>query len=246
MRGRKPKFAGKKTKWEKRRIVKRQATAVQGKKPLVEPLQIAPAAERKAALKRGKMIFYDGKQRLEVPLFLSKRRGNLAGIFRVGGEEMFSPDYVVFRVNWVTRDIDIFGLNRIKGRLVEDERQIGFATLGKDLGHMRVREDLRKRGIALKVVSRAERHVRSGNEGKHQFRLFVIRPGFREIIEKLGFRQQGRMEEYFREKVFLMDKRGKYQERDNFDTHYGFEAIDPKNGKARMFYFPVGKAGKEK
>ncbi len=73
---RKPKFAGKQTKWEKRRIARQFARAQQltkqgkKKKALVEPLTIAPFKERMNAFNQGKMVFYDAGKRIVLPLVL--------------------------------------------------------------------------------------------------------------------------------------------------------------------------------
>ena len=62
----------------------------QEKQPIAESLVIAPVEERQAALKQGKMVFYDGRERIELPLianakvFLGRRvPGFLQGVFEL-------------------------------------------------------------------------------------------------------------------------------------------------------------------
>ena len=67
MQTRKAKFQGKKTKWEIKRDKRPAKRAKEGKKPLVEPLEIVSTVERNAAATAGKMIFKDGNTNFLLP-----------------------------------------------------------------------------------------------------------------------------------------------------------------------------------
>jgi len=236
---RKPKFAGMKTKREKRRIARdyaREAIRWEGdkkQKPLAKPLTIAPLEERMAALKKGKMVFYDGRERIELDLSRTERK--LVGVYKIGNALL-------------TVRVDPHGLMGIceveksgQGFLEKPAMQSGFREsyfcAMPDLGHMELQQPLRGHGLGKKAVSRAERHVRAQARGTHSF---IAPEKFRPLFEKLGYVKVLTFQRFGKE-VHLLEKSGKYREEDNFSTHYGFEAIDPKTGKARMFYFPIGK-----
>jgi len=59
-----------------RRQRRNQRRVQQGKLPLALPLEIASAAERNAAFKQGRMIFYDGNKKIVLPLCLKSSRGD--------------------------------------------------------------------------------------------------------------------------------------------------------------------------
>jgi hypothetical protein len=84
MPSRKPKFSGKKTRWEKRRIVRAFTRETKYKAQLAEPLTMAPVEERQLALKKGKMVFYDNDRAISLPLVLEKSFGigSLQGVYK--------------------------------------------------------------------------------------------------------------------------------------------------------------------
>ncbi|MFA4855923.1 MAG: hypothetical protein WC634_05055 [archaeon] len=229
MEPRRPKFVGKKTKWEKRRIVRRFARAAKGKKPLVELLTIASPEERAAALEREKMVFYDGPQRIELPLVSKRGEESLQGIYKVG------RDLVVFRhpltrsaSNWMK------ALKYNIGFGEEYVKDFSFFSTVPDLAHMEVNPLWRGRGLGLKGASKAERHVRATKSGR-----YISNPGpnLFEIFRKLGFRESP-----FRMYSGKIGKLGKFNEQDNLLKYHVIEAIDPKTGKARLFRFPIKEA----
>lgn len=242
MKAKKSKSTGK-TKWAKRRIARRYAREAvrwpgdKRQKPLAEPLAIAPLKSRMATLKRGKMVFFDGRKRIELPLILehaSFGKGSLQGIYRRA-----NGNIVTLRAFPKPGDerfafIGFFSFERGDGeRLIRTN--IGEATFAHrepDLAHLQVRESMRGKSFGLKAGSKAEREQRARVRGKHSFF-----PGkeFSGFFEKLGY--------------WMMDtiasKSGKFNPRDDLSKWHRIEAIDRKSGKARIFEFPIGK-GREK
>ncbi len=228
---RKKKFAGKKTKWEKRRIVRRITRTVKGKKPLVEPLTIAPANERQAALREGNMVFYDGKQRVVLPLDFKSGNapdGRLQGVYKLENSLfVFRRSLDIAHKNWMI-------LLKIKnaGNRIE-EAQVGYFFLDKALGHMDLSKEIKGHGLGLKGTSKTERHIRNLSEGSHKFKAGK---NFVKLFEKLGYKKGNRPQDR------LMEKSGKLQRKDNIDQFHRIEAIDPKTGKARIFTFSIKKS----
>ncbi len=240
--GRKPKFAGKRTKWEIKRAKRPGKRIRQRKLPLVEPLIIAPVQERQAALKQGKMVFYDGAKRIELPLvtcrLLTTRRAGgfddvqrLAGVYKV-------PSNGIFTLRAGLTHLWVYQLEHIKKGLVENPTYAGFFSKLSDLGHMDLRRsNLIGRGLGVKGASRAERHQRALHKGKHSFEML---PKFQRIFTKLGYKYRGTVRrKYEVNPLFKMKKTGKFQKKDNLSEFYRIEAIDPKNGKVRIFSFPI-------
>ncbi|MBN1941292.1 MAG: hypothetical protein JW772_03865 [Candidatus Diapherotrites archaeon] len=244
MPARKPKFVGKKTKWEKKRIVKRHMRKAAGKKPVVEPLVIAPVAERNAALKEGKMAFYDGKERIEVKLFKGAWPGTkvFQGIYKLE-----DGHYVVLRDARYGSAIFLFELKRIGKEYCEivsaDELfNPDFVVKSPDLSHMRLRENMRGKGLALKAVSKGERSVRATQQGGHAFRVLEgpnvsasTERAFKGVFSKLGYHSKGSAIAH------IVEKKGRHQPKDDLGKFHRIEAIDPKTGKARIFTFPIRK-----
>lgn len=242
MPGRKPKFAGKETKWESKRRNRPAKRAAQGKLPLVEPLIIAPVEERQAALKQGKMVFYDGAARIELPLvtyrLLTTRRAGgfddaqrLAGVYK-------APSSGIFTLRSGLTHLWVYKLGHTKKGFVENPTDAGYFSKLADLGHMDLRRsNLMGRGLGVKGASKAERHQRALHKGKHSFEML---PKFQRIFTKIGYENRGTVRR--KDEVnsrFKMKKTGKAQPKDNLKKFYRIEAIDPKNGKARMFTFPI-------
>ena len=80
---RNPNLRGKKSKWEKARKARALKRKAQKKKPLVEPLTIAPWQERQAALKEGKMLFYDGNKKISLKMITLRGSGKRRTFFRI-------------------------------------------------------------------------------------------------------------------------------------------------------------------
>ncbi len=227
---RKPKFRGRKTKWEIKREKRPAKRAAQGKKPLAEPLTIAPVMERQAALKKGKMAFYDGSKRIELDLSRTGRK--LVGVYKVGSET------VILRTGYAktlsmedeiqhTPIIQVYRLEPKHG--LERRDRTAFFFMEADLSHLYLPTELEKRGLALKAASKAERHVRADKKGIHSFVAITEAENLRRETAKIGFPG-------FFEKLGYL-KTGKTV----LDKFHRIEAIDPKTGKAKIFTFPIKK-----
>jgi len=234
--GRKPKFAGRETKWEKRRRkrpAKRMTSRWKGdraKHPLAEPLTIAPAAERNAALKEGKMVFYDGNEPIAVNLFWKGgSKMPLQGIYKTS-----EGGYIALRYSKGIATVKMLTLSKLERTARGLEELLlakGYAMAEADLGHMTLCPSIRGEGLGLKAVSKAERHVRAGKGGKHRFAVLAK---FGKLFLKLGYRvveQKGG--------TLIVEKEGKARPEDDLNKFHRIEAIDPKTGKARVFTFPV-------
>ncbi len=229
---RKPKFVGKKTKWEKRRIARRFARTAKGKLPLAEPLTIASNQERQAALKKGKMVFYDGKKRIELPFVITSGliKNRLGGVYKM-------PDGKIITMRITNRLIGLCELAKAGFELPiantfflrGSEKRLLFD--GFDIGHMEIDNSLKGFGLALKAASKTEREVRARLEGRHTFGFHTGK--FKKLYEKLGYNQT--------DELLWWTKKGKLQPKDNLQEFYRIEAIDPKTGKARIFTFPIKK-----
>ncbi len=218
---RKPKFRGKLSKWEKRRIVRGFARQAAGKEFLAKPLTIAPAAERNSALREGKMFFYDGTKRVTVKLFFPNKNFPLQGVYK-------TADDSIITLRAVKNGQDV-----LVGKIFPFGESIGHGWFSKapDLAHMELSPSIIGEGIGLKGVSKAERHQRGTKRGEHSFSLvprFTLK--FKRLFEKLGYSDKGNG---------LMEKKGKFQPKDDLENWHRIEAIDPKTGKARVFSFQI-------
>jgi len=254
---RKPKRSPKYKTLVGKRVRRDNRRVEQGKKPLAQPLEIASAEERQEALKKGKLVFYGGKQRIELPLVLeftrsakntAKFTGFLQGVYRTGRKFYTLRS----RELGILRTIELFELTK-KGRHYI-EKPVNVKTSVKsdafpnlryfelpsffysqpDLAHMRIPEEMRGSGIGLKAASKTERDQRSLRDGKHKFEMdkqsTFLRYG---LFEKLGYRILRRSGKVYAVKV------GKHQPKDNLKKFHRIEAIDPKTGKARIYTFPI-------
>lgn len=232
MFGRKTKFSGKKTKWEKHRIARLFSRAQQltekgeRKKPLVEPLTIASEKVREYALKKKEMVFYDGEKRIVLPLDLNAKR--LVGVYRI-------PDGGIITVRFIEGGGQIY-VFKLDSKKNSEEGIYSFFEVGSDLGHMDLDWRLRGHGLGIKAASIAERRVRARGGGKHSFESLGQ---FVRIFEKLGYEEKGAGLQPTYKRTSRMEKSGKFQPKDDLNKFYRIEAIDPKNGKARLFYFPI-------
>lgn len=242
MQARKQKFQGEKTKWEKRRIARTFARIAQGKKPLAEPLTIAPAEERQAALKQGKMVFYNGNEKITISLLrnFNEKRISLQGIYKTHNGRI-----IILRADPLMpgskRHLWLFELTKFFGKLpMETLSPIGFYAMNRDIGHfsMQGAAGLWFQGLAKKGVSKAERHRRALNKGKHRFVFMadVVPSGFPRFFERLGYSRIGGDPDRP-----VMKKKGKFQSKDNLNKFHRIEAIDQKTGKTKTFTFPIKK-----
>ncbi len=214
------------SKYEKRRITRQQARKSRGKLPLVKPLQIAPARERANALGRRCMVFYDSGGKVEVPL---ERYGrNLQGVYKTHDGRL-----ITLRsdpASELLSNIVVGELSLVAGRFFESPMGVNFVSKDEDLAHMELDSGLRGQGLGLKAASKAERHVRSGKSGKHEFELH--NPGFIDIFKKLGYA--------YRDGFWpTLRKSGKSRYFDDINKFHRIEAIDPRTKKTRIFTFLI-------
>ncbi|MEM2918020.1 MAG: GNAT family N-acetyltransferase [Candidatus Altiarchaeota archaeon] len=208
-------------KWEKRRVSRFYTRESKGKKPIAEALKIAPKEEREKAYSEGKMIFYDGNRKIEVPL---RKEMPLQGVYKIGNE------IVIFR-----KGISLLVLYHfVDGR----EKYIGSFYTTEDLPHMEIDKEFRGHALGLKGASKAERHIRAQKEGKHRFNLIRgVTDIFELLYKKLGYLVAEPTD------IFSLYspvwKKGKYVPEDNLDKFHRIEAIDPETGKTRIFTFKV-------
>jgi len=233
MQGRKPSHVGKKNRREKKRKSRPAKRQAQGKKPLVEPLKIAPEAQRKEALKEGKMVFFDGKKKISLPLvcdFGRLGKGSLQGIYK-----RHNGDIVTFRAfpggGPLKSHIGFFKLMKsgIEVWITSNLGDPTFAHREPDLGHALVDKSMRGEGLGIKAVSKTEREQRARNGRVHKFYRL---PRFEKLFEKLHYEVVNKN---------LISKSGKIGEKYDMSNWHGIEAIDPKNGKAKMFFFKIKK-----
>jgi hypothetical protein len=239
MKSRKSKFEGKKTKWEIKREKRPAKRKKQGKKPLVEPLTIAPTEERNAAAKQGKMVFYDGKKNIELPLILNDAdwgKCSLQGVYKRHNGNIVTLRAFPETVRNRPAFIGFFSLE--KG---SNERFIytnlgdrTFAYRQADLGHILVRESMRGESLGPKAASKTEREqmALAGTKGERKH-SFLSRERFVRLFEKLGYREDLALQGH------KMSKSGRFNPKDDLSKFHRIVAIDPKNGKARMFTFPI-------
>ena len=235
MQSRKPKFQGIKTKWEIKREKRPAKREKRGKKPLAEPLTIAPALERNAAAKNGKMVFYDGGKRVEVPLiekhtlFGKSLPGTLQGVYKRANGQI-----ILFRAFSSKQErkalIGFLARNKLGGEsfITNNFNEITFALRNVDLGHVLVHGIMRGESFALKAVSKTEREQRAKARGKHSF----YEKRFTRLFQRLHYSQVDRS-------LISKGRAKKFNPKDNLGKWHRIEAIDPKNGKARLFTFPI-------
>lgn len=233
MQARKSKVQEKKIKRKNRRIARRYARKAQGKKPLVEPLTIAPTLERNAAAKQGKMVFLDGNKRITLPLMLEHAdfgSGSLQGIYKRANGNLVTLRAFPRKLGYRVAFIGFFNLEWNGGeRLIRTNwDEPAFVYRQPDLAHLKVKESMVGESLGLKAGSKAEREQRAKARGKHSFFPGTKFSGF---FEKLGYRKIDT----------LASKSGKFNPKDDLSKWHRIEAIDPKNEKARIFTFLVEK-----
>lgn len=227
---RKPKFAEKETKWELKRQRRTKRRIQFRKKPLAEPLIIAPVKERQEALKQGKMVFYNGKERIELPL-VSLAEERLSGVYSANGRIIAARFFTLggksqFRIYELSQ-----GIERAMPALGNWQNVwSAFFSANPDLAHMILPIGLRKTSLALKIVSKADRHVRAKHEGYNSIPN-TSNESFNRLFRRLKYRPNSQ--------VPFLEKQGKSNPKDNLDNNFRIEAIDPKTGKAKMFTFPI-------
>lgn len=221
---------------QKRRNIKR---INQGKKPLIQPLKIALTLERNSALKKGLMVFFDGKKRIQLPMKLVLEGKEYADIFHMSLQGVYKTEkgrLITVRSEPST-ELMLFELKNGKETLIRSPmRGLGdfdnFFSRNHDLSHMNIDNSLKGQGLGLKLASKAEREQRSRKKGRHIF-MFENNSQFGPLFKKLGYRVEKNNE------FFVAEKKGKHQPKDNLNKFHRIEAIDPKTGKTRIFTFLV-------
>ena len=217
-------------KHEKRRIARQYARKAQGKPPLATPLKIAGEQERNQALANGKMVFYDGHKRIELPLVYRKHL--LQGVYKISDGSL-----VTFRAFIDKRDLAA-SLRILKieidssGRLSEHGAGGNF-SLWNDIGHMWLQGKAKGQGLGIKSASIAERHVRTINGGTHQQEVWWK---FGDLYHKLGYKVSKKNSKMG---IVNIEKSGPVNPKDDLSNWHSIEAIDPKTGKVKTFKFKV-------
>jgi len=267
MRERKQKFAGIRTKWEKRRIVRVMQKRARGRTPAAGLLEIAQGSEMREALKKGNMVFYDGNRRIELRLVEGATlRKPLQGVFKaLNGEIIVLRGSMCYSVRINKPPVKSLVFYRIA-----DPRKVpaecveipSFFHRTHNLGHMLLPAELRGELLAIRAVSKAEREQRALGQVMHgrgrtgrSMHSFTQDGTFQRIFERLGYRAlrdstntstdaDTYLYQLGEPRLSLMSKSGKFQPKDNMDEYHRIEAIDPKTGKARIFTFRIAPAKK--
>lgn len=206
-----------------------------GKKPLALPLEIACAAERKEALKKGRMVFYHGKERIELPLCSKSSMGDafLQGVYSTHDRRI-----VVFRSIGSNRSgkLAVFQLKGASEVLRSEFRNFDRSP---DFMHMEIPELFRKMGLGLKGASKTEREQRAVAEGEFVLHLYS-KSRFHDLISrKLGYSNQGTIPKTTQFYTGY-SKKGKPNPKDNMDKFHRIEALT-RTGALKIFTFPIQK-----
>jgi len=205
---------------------------------MVEALTIAPKAEREKALAEGNMVFYDGDKRITLPLVLDEdtnKPETLQGIYKTPED----GEYYTLRAELIShftspmfyRTLDVYKLETWEGGSFEQPMDDCWFSIDENMGHMKLHKSVTRRSLGAKSASKAERSVRSRNDGSFKFKTDDMFDGmYRKLHYKevAGTRMAGRVE---------MEKTGPNQPHDNTDEYCRIEAIDPETGKTRIFTF---------
>jgi hypothetical protein len=227
-------FKNKMTKWELKRARRPEKRIQAGKRPLLKTLTIAPNAERNEALKKGKMVFYDGTTKIELPLKVG--RDLLAGVYNVNDK------LVVVRHSSFGNfgAFYFFELKKQGKGFIEEQitalhpgygdRQIAFASSIGELSHMLLPPELRGSGLGLRIASKAERQERLKGGGRHEF-FSPPKSKFTQLFKKLRYKETNNYGH--------IEKKAKASKLDDYTKYYRLEAIDPRTGKERTFTFKI-------
>jgi hypothetical protein len=209
------------------------------RKSHIKPLKMAPKAEREKAYKRGQMLFYDEvgshNNPITVPLKSKRFNGelNLQGVYKTHDGLFIGLGSTPKESR--SHEIEVFELDN-PDREIEGDMTPSIFFMSPDLGHMELRKRLRGQGIGVKAASKAEKHVRSQQGGKHEFRPL---PMFVPLFKKLGYKVERKWGVFSNPLRPKMSKVGKHEPKDNLHEFHNIEAINPKTGKVETFAFPI-------
>jgi len=178
-------------------------------KKSIRPLEIVGPRQRQKALEKGKMVFVDGRETIELPLIhpigiQSGRVCALQGIYRAPDRRdrpREEPEirYVVLRTwpesKWGPDQLILYRLEKSRvyssnethwyERDIMGRRGISFFYRVNDLAHMQIGDrSYRGLGLARLCVSKTEREQRARNNGRHEF---VGLAKFAHLFEQLGY-----------------------------------------------------------
>jgi len=236
------------TRWEKRRVSRgitrkkqrkekarkliargqraREALRKAGKKPLPRPLTMS-----KQGIVGKNLVLLDGKKQVRIPLWHDGL--TLQGVYRIGRKIIT----VRFGGRWpgYNKQVKLYKLEKGHESIIEDAKSQAFFWALPDLGHMYLPKELRGTGLAPKIASRADRHVRNQQQGKNAFSLSEFRSRlFDEIFTKIGYKRL-----IVGSGIWVYKKSGRVKKTANMEKFHSIEAIDPKTGKKREYVFPI-------
>ncbi len=192
------------TKWEKRRVSRHYARKHSAKKPLVQLLTMS-----KTKIRGKTLLLLDGKKTISVPLWFQGM--SLQGVYKTFDGRIITARFLE-RTPYYDEEIKLYELKNGHETAVGDTQSEAFFWSLSDIGHMYLPKQLRGTGLAAKVASRADRHIRSQQKGKNIFST----AGFREelfgrILKKIGYRKtkRGKLTWVF-EKKRKSEKRSQY------------------------------------
>lgn len=241
------------TKWEKRRVSRdvarreqrkkraralirrgekpRTALKKAGSKPLPQPLTMS-----KQGIVGENLVLLDGKKQVRIPLWHDSM--SLQGVYRVGKKTIT----VRFGGRWpgYNKQVKLYKLENGHESVIEDFGSQAFFWALPDLGHMHLPKELRGTGLAPKIASRADRHVRN-QQGKNAFSLSEFRSRlFDETFTRIGYKRS-----MVGSGIWVYEKSGRVKKTADMEKFHSIEAIDPKTGKVKEYVFPVKKKKKE-
>ena len=198
-----------------------------------EYVTIAPWQERQAALKEGKMLFYDGNKKISLKMITLRGSGKRRTFCALQGIYKLEDGKIIVTRSGLREESSILVLE-LKPGTRNAEKPIGWIGTEHNLGHMDMEESVADRSIGLRTTSKAERFQRSIQHGSH---TFFADARFVKFFEKLGYAPTANQSGGPVSKV--MKKEGLLRKENNLFIFHRIEAIDPKNGKAKLFTFPI-------
>ncbi len=216
------------TKWEKRRISRAYARKASGKKVLVQPLTMS---EKGIAGKS--IVLLDGRKEVRVPLHFQNMP--LQGVYKTPSGSIITVRFLESVPGYI-EEIKLYELKNGHESIIEDAKSQAFSWAVPDLGHMYLPKELRGTGIASKIASRADRHVRSRQLGKNAFSLSDFRARlFDEILTRIGYKKT----KVANGKIWNYKKSERVKKTADLKKFHSIEAIDPKTGRVKEYVFPV-------
>lgn len=220
--------ARKMSKWEKRRVSRHYGRKTNGKKALVQVLTMS-----KKGINGKNIVLLDGRKEVRIPLWFQNMP--LQGVYKVPNGSIITARFLKSVPGYI-EEIKLYELKNGHERIIEDAKSQAFFWALPDLGHMYMPKELRGRGLAPKIASRADRHVRSQQDGKNTFSLSEFRLRlFDEILTKVGYKKS----RAGNAKVWEYKKSGRVKAKADMNRYHLIEAIDPKTGRKKEYAFPI-------